>query len=103
VENTVGTDYVSLSLAIENTGTARVEPSSFSVGFTYFTGASTSGTLDSLVVAQVMDPGFTYKGIVTRQLPASGMYTIYATLDVDNTINESNEEDNEAVSTWTVP
>ncbi len=95
-----------LNMVIANDGPGDIN-TGFKIGFTYYYGAAGSGTLDPFQVTREQLPiipahGESYNALSGVTLP-SGDVIVYAFLDAENVIDESNEEDNDARYDITVP
>ena len=95
------------NMDIANTGTADVNDP-FQIGFQYYVGAAGSGTLESFQcctteVGPVIVAGSSRTGGPAGIHLDPGDYIIYAQLDVDETIVESDETDNVARFDINVP
>jgi subtilase family serine protease len=87
-------DYFVFEYSISNAGSATAD--SFSVLTFDYASDGTMDTIDHFVVTAPLEPGDSLLENYDVSATQSGTYKVYASIDSDNTVDESNETDNEA-------
>ena len=87
-------DYYVLEYTISNTGSAAAD--NFSVLTFDYAPDGTMDTIDRFVVTTPLEPGDHLLENYDVHATQSGTYRVYASIDPDNTVAESDETDNEA-------
>lgn len=94
-------DYYVFEYTVSNTGTAAAN--NFSVLTFDYAPDGTKDTIDNFVVANPLAPGDHLLENYDVHATQSGVYRVYASIDSENAVDESDETDNEAELDVTMP